>query len=138
MIDLFNDKLYVTAQARIVESPEDVPREMAHAIERNSNGSFVWIAGRYAEADKPNRNGQTWSLADLTRGQASVQYTPMNVLHDYESPVGVFVETKMVKREAADDAPGRRTGAASPSREECLPPRLDSHAPLAIGSGRTR
>lgn len=98
-MEVINDKLYITAEATIVDTPDQLPREMAAAMDGKTNASFVWIAGRYVQAEQLNENGQFWSSEDLEVGQASVRYTPMNVLHRYDRPVGVLIETKMVHRE---------------------------------------
>lgn len=100
-----NGKAYITARAEIVSDPGQLPRELASAMEgKKQNPQFVWVSGRYVQGEKINRNGQFWTTDDLKAGEYSVQYTPLNVLHDWERPVGTFVETKLVHREAADTA----------------------------------
>lgn len=100
-------RIYVTAEARIVESPNDLPREIASDFKEEMNPSFVWIAGRYVQANNPNRNGHFWTFDDLQRGERSIRYTPMNVLHKWDRPVGTLVETKIVHREDRVDASAR-------------------------------
>lgn len=107
MLELINDRLYLTAQARIVDGPDELPREMASEMKGELNPSFVWIAGRYVQANEPNQNGQFWTYDDLQKGEKSIRYTPMNVLHQWDRPVGVFVETKMVHRPDRDGASER-------------------------------
>ncbi len=98
------DRFYTTARAYVVHEPEDMPRELASDwSSQKLNESFVWIAGRYVQGNKPNKNGQYWSYDDLTVGQASIKFTPMNVLHKWDQPVGTFVETKIVHREQANE-----------------------------------
>lgn len=95
-----NDRLYATAEAYIVERPDQLPRELASEYDRSEmNPSFTWIAGRYVQANNLNRNGQFWTYDDLQRGEASIRYTPMNALHQYDKPIGTIVETKIVHRE---------------------------------------
>lgn len=106
-IDQIGDRFYLTAQARIVEQPSDMPREMAAAFPtEKTNPSFVWIAGRYVQGEKPNKNGHFWTTDDLKAGEATIKFTPLNVLHQIDRPVGTFVETKVVARAEADDNPG--------------------------------
>lgn len=100
-----NDKFYATAEAYVVERPDQLPRELAAEYDRSQfNESFVWVAGRYVQADQPNRNGQYFSYDDLQKGHASIRYTPMNALHEYERPIGTIVETKIVHREDRQNA----------------------------------
>ena len=109
LLEEIDGKFYATAQAYIVESPKDLPREMASAFPDKDklNPSFLWVAGRFVQANQPNKNGHFWSYDDLQVGEASIRYTPMNVLHKWDAPVGTFVETKIVHRkdklEAASD-----------------------------------
>ena len=99
-----NDKLYATARAFVVEEPKDLPRGMASEwAEEKMNDSFLWIAGRYVQANTPNKNNDYWSYDDIAKGQASVKFTPLNVLHQWDQPVGTFVETKIVHRAAAGE-----------------------------------
>lgn len=93
-----NGKAYVTARAHIISDPSEL-REMAFSVkEERLNPNFLWITGRYAQGDKVNDNGQFWTTDDLKGGEYSVKYTPLNVLHEWDRPVGVFVETKLVHR----------------------------------------
>jgi hypothetical protein len=74
--------------------------EIAASIRaEDMNDSFLWVAGRFAQAGKPNRNGHFWELEDLEYGNSSIRHTPLNVLHNYRQPVGSFVESKIVTRE---------------------------------------
>jgi len=99
-----NDKLYATARAYIVEEPSQLPRGMASEwMEKKLNDSFLWIAGRYVQANVPNKNNDFWSYDDIKKGEASIRFTPLNVLHKWDQPVGTFVETKVVHRAAASD-----------------------------------
>lgn len=103
-----NDKLYATAEAYIVESPEQLPRELAAEYDRTEmNPSFLWVAGRYVQANNVNRNGQYWTYDDLQKGEKSIRYTPMNALHRYDKPIGTIVETKIVHREDRVEASDR-------------------------------
>lgn len=97
-----NGRLYATAEAYIVTEPKDIPREMAAELDKSIlNPGYLWVAGRYVQANQPNRNGQYWTLDDIERGEASIKYSPINVLHKYLNPIGAIVETKIVEREDA-------------------------------------
>ncbi len=101
----YGDRFYLTAQARIVEQPSDMPHEMASAFPSDRlNPSFVWIAGRYVQGEQANRNGHFWTTDDLKAGNSTIKHTPLNVLHKFDRPVGTFVETKIVERAATDSA----------------------------------
>lgn len=96
-----NGKIYLTANAYIVEKASELPREFASEFQKvELNPSFMWVAGRYVQANNINKNGQYWSTEDLESGQYTIQYVPLNLNHKSE-PVGVFVETKIVERESA-------------------------------------
>lgn len=97
-----NNKVYLNAVARIISDPEDLPRELAFALKgKRLNPAFVWVSGRYVQGEQMNTNGQFWTTDDLKAGEYSIQYTPLNVLHEWQYPIGTFVETKLVHREAA-------------------------------------
>lgn len=106
MFQVIGDKFYATAQAYIVEGPEDlVDREMASEFKMDrENRSFVWVAGRYVQANNPNKNGHFWTFDDLKKGEASIKHTPVNALHEWNKPIGTVVQTKIVDRQAASNA----------------------------------
>lgn len=106
VIEQINDKLYMSARAYIVSDKEQLPRAMASEwSERSMNDSFLWIAGRYVQANVANKNNDYWSYDDIVSGESTIRYTPLNVLHKWDRPVGTFVETKIVHRQAASDEP---------------------------------
>jgi hypothetical protein len=97
-----NGKAYISSRAYVISDPGQLDREYAFEMKgERLNPNFVWISGRYAQGEKANRNGQFWTTEDLKGGEYSIRYTPLNVLHEWDRPVGVFVETKLVHREAA-------------------------------------
>lgn len=101
MLTEINGKIYATAEAYIVTEPSQCPVEVASEIDKKAlNPGFLWVAGRYVQANQLNRNGQYWTFDDLQRGEASIRYTPVNALHESQ-PIGVIVETKMIQREDA-------------------------------------
>lgn len=104
ILQQINDKLYMSARAYIVSDPSQLPRAMASEwSEQKMNDSFLWIAGRYVQANKANKNNDFWSYDDIVVGEQTIKYTPLNVLHKWDRPVGTFVETKIVHRNAAED-----------------------------------
>jgi hypothetical protein len=97
-----NGKFYATAQAYIVDGDNPPPRELASEWGgAKTNDSFLWIAGRYVQANAKNKNGHFWAVEDIESGESTIRHTPLNVLHRWDRPVGTFVETKIVHREAA-------------------------------------
>lgn len=104
VIEQINDKIYMSARAYIINDKEQLPRAMAAEWEhKQMNDSFLWIAGRYVQANQANKNNDYWSYDDIVVGEQSIRYTPLNVLHKWDRPVGTFVETKIVHRQAASD-----------------------------------
>lgn len=100
-----NGKSYFTTKAQIVSDPEQLEREYAFEMKgERLNPNFLWISGRYVQGEKANRNGQFWTTQDLKGSEYSIKYTPLNVLHEWDRPVGVFIETKLVHREAASSS----------------------------------
>lgn len=96
-------KIYLTANAYIVENASELPREFASEFKAmDLNPSFLWVAGRYVQANNLNRNGQYWAAEDLESGKHTIQYVPLNINHQSD-PVGVFTEAKIVERESATE-----------------------------------
>jgi hypothetical protein len=69
------------------------------------------VAGKFVEADRPNLNKAFWSKEDLEFGEATVRYTPMNILHRQHEPIGVFTETRMAPASGDDNAHIQALGA---------------------------
>ena len=66
------------------------------------NEGFLYLNGRFVEADTPNRNGAMWSSEDLELAQATVAGGPLNWLHDETQIVGTLLDgTFRPGREAA-------------------------------------
>lgn len=92
-------KMYTTARAWVVESPEQLPRELASEIPKDKlNPTFLWVAGRYVQGNRANKNGHYWTLEDLQAGESSIRHSPINTLHRWDRPVGTYVQTKIVHR----------------------------------------
>ena len=101
-IEQVGGKIYATSRAYILDA--DAPRELASALPAKTNPSFLYIAGRYVQANNPNRNGHFWTFDDLEYGESSIKNTPVNINHDWTSPIGVIIDTKLVERASADDS----------------------------------
>lgn len=100
LITPLHGKLYATAEAQVVTGPVDMPRELAAELDtKNLNDSFLWVAGRYVQANRVNKNGQFWTFDDLQRGERSIQYVPVNALHQWDTAIGTIVQSKIVHRE---------------------------------------
>jgi hypothetical protein len=68
------------------------------------HAGFMYVAGRYVEAERANRNGAFWSTKDLELGQPTVAGGPLNWLHEEKEIIGALLESKLVySREAARD-----------------------------------
>lgn len=106
-----NGKLVITGRADVFTEPDDaMPRELAAVWERASaqNKHFLWIEGRYVEADRPNRNKAAWSSSDLEMGAPTVAHGPINWLHDERHIIGAIAAASLVtvsdeQRQAAAD-----------------------------------
>jgi hypothetical protein len=93
------DKTILTAPASVFSQPgDDMPRELAAAWEKASaqNPHFLWIEGRYVEADRPNRNKAAWSTQDLEMGEPTVPHGPLNWLHEERHIIGTIAAAKLV------------------------------------------
>lgn len=60
------------------------------------NEALKYVLGRYVEADRANHNKQYWSLNDLLLAQPTIQWAPMNLLHQPRTAVGTFIASEML------------------------------------------
>ncbi len=88
------------AQAFIVEDSREIASSTWADKAMVDNDAYKWVRGRFVEADNANRNGQMWSHDDLVMAKPSIQYSPMNMLHQAKNIVGAFVDTELVYPEA--------------------------------------
>lgn len=109
-------KVILAAPATAISDPEQLPRELALAWQKaaKSNDSYLWLAGRFVEADRPNRNKAMWSTKDLELGEPTVANGPLNWLHEERHIIGSIADAKLVKvdRQAAG-AVGNHIAAAA-------------------------
>lgn len=98
-------KVILTAPAHVLTDPATLPREIASAWEEQAaaNPHFMWLQGRYVEADKPNRNKAVWNSDDLEFGNPSIAHGPINMLHVEHNIVGTVAAAALVipERQAA-------------------------------------
>lgn len=92
------NRLVLAAPVTTTFGEGQLPREVASAWEkaRADNPYYMWIAGRYVEADTPNRNAAYWSTADLEIGQPTVTHGPINWLHEEKHIIGAIAGSEMV------------------------------------------
>jgi hypothetical protein len=99
-------RLVFAAPVTTTFSADALPREVASDWQKASeqNPNWTWIAGRYVEADRPNRNAAYWSTEDLELGEPTVQHGPINWLHEEKHIIGSIASSKMIhsERQAAD------------------------------------
>jgi hypothetical protein len=94
---------FITGPAHVL--PQDVQAKWEHASKANDN--FLYIQGRFVEADRPNGNKALWTSEDLALGQPTVANGPLNLLHDETRIIGVINDSHLVhaaegqQREAA-------------------------------------
>ncbi len=110
-------KVVIAAPASVLNDPEQLPRELAAAWQKASasNQHFLWLAGRFVEADRPNRNKAMWSTKDLELGEPTVANGPLNWLHEERHIIGSIADAKLVlvDREAAATGVGNHIAAAA-------------------------
>jgi len=91
-----------------VDTMDDLPATLAAlaSSKKEAQSANLWIAGRYVEADRPNRNMAYWSADDLQLGQPTVDHGPINWLHQERHIIGAlaYSEYVPVEREAAAES----------------------------------
>lgn len=105
----------VDSQAAAPQAPVEQPRAFAFQSKAGrtvisaplrevamKNDGFLYLHGRFVEADVPNGNGALWTTEDLQLGEATVAGGPLNWLHDDRKIIGTLLASEMVHtREAA-------------------------------------
>jgi hypothetical protein len=90
---------YLINAARLVRDDDlaDLAKR-AQADWSVSRGSpfITWIAGDYAEADRPNSNTQYWTAGDLEMAEYTIRYAPLNMAHKVRQPIGFYAATQKV------------------------------------------
>ncbi len=98
-------------------SLDEIAAETAEAWQRRTDAAphMKWVAGRYVEAEKANKNGALWSAGDLEFGALGVRGGPLNWLHDAQKVIGTLAEAELVSpstEAAAEQRPYIATLAA--------------------------
>ena len=70
-------------------------RETAQA--GGANAGFMYLHGRFVEADTPNRNGALWSSEDLQLAERTVAGGPLNWLHEETHIIGTLLSGEFQK-----------------------------------------
>ena len=91
--------LFLTGPASVLAPDRAAQWEKAS----HANENYMYLAGRFVEADNPNRNNAFWTTADLELAQPTVANGPLNWLHDEKHIIGVLTDSQMVYREAASE-----------------------------------
>jgi len=79
-----------------------------------TNTDFMYLRGRYVEADSPNRNLAMWSSKDLQLGQPTVAGGPLNWLHEERHIIGAIMDSRLVgSRATAGDQIGTHIEVAA-------------------------
>lgn len=83
-------------------------RELAMA-----NAGFMYLAGRFVQADTPNLNGALWTTEDLELAEGTVAGGPLNWLHDENQIIGTLLQAELVAntKETAQEGIGNHIAA---------------------------
>lgn len=122
-----NNRIFLTAPARVVGPSDDVARAYAGYTdwsidEKTANPFIKWLAGDFVESDKPNQNTQFWTAQDLSLGEYSIKYAPLNMLHKQRVPVGFFLATNQVSFKDTAQAKGYTDFLSKDGTRQDLPP----------------
>lgn len=95
-------RVILTAPARTVSLASELPTELAERWEKASTGNpfYMWLQGRFVEAEKANRNGAFWSTDDLQFGEMSVKHGPLNWLHEEKTVIGTIADNALIRPQA--------------------------------------
>lgn len=91
--------LFLTGPAEILAPDKQAEWEKA----AEANPHFMYLKGRFVEADAANRNKAMWTTKDLELAQPTVAHGPLNWIHDEKHIIGVLTDSQMVYREMADN-----------------------------------
>lgn len=108
-ITTVDDRVVVTGPGSLFNGNLDgLPRELAAAWEKASaaNKLYLWVEGKYVEAEKANRNNAFWTAGDLELGEPTVAHGPLNWLHQEHHVIGTIAAAKLIPARQAADANG--------------------------------
>lgn len=93
------DKLYIVTPLAPAGPAKSEIEELAFSEELLGfapNENIMWLKGAYAEADKPNANGQMWLSDELALKHLTPRLMPVTVMHDPRTAVGMIADTKLL------------------------------------------
>lgn len=100
-------RVILTAPAKQLSVADELPRELATRwAEQAATGNehYLWLQGRYVEAEQANRNGAFWTTADLQFGEMSVKNGPINWIHDERLILGSITDNALIHPSQAEAA----------------------------------
>lgn len=92
-------RLLLTAPASTFNMASEIPSELAASWEQQSkaNPYFMWVQGRFVEAEQANSNGAFWSTGDLEFGEMGVRHGPLNWLHQSRKVIGTIADGQLIR-----------------------------------------
>ncbi len=100
-------RVILTAPASTLSLASQLPVELASRWQEQAasgNEHYMWLQGRYVEAERANRNGAFWSTADLQFGEMSVKNGPINWLHNEQIILGAITDNALIHPAATETA----------------------------------
>lgn len=110
LLERENGTLYLVERANIARPGSDLAAELNEEWKISSRASpfITWIASNFVQSGVPNSNTQYWTADDLDKGEASIRYSPMNMIHKFRTPIGFWADTRRITSKASlsvvDDA----------------------------------
>ena len=95
-VDEPTERAFTVDSARgsvVITGPAHTIREQAAD---QANPGFIYLNGRFVEAERANRNGAYWSTKDLELGQVTVAGGPLNWLHQERHVIGTLLSANLV------------------------------------------
>lgn len=99
------DKIYMVTPLTPVGPATSEVDELAFSQELLSfapNENILWLRGAYAEAERPNANGQMWLTEELALKHLTPRLMPVTVMHDPRTAVGMIADTRLLMPEQHD------------------------------------
>lgn len=103
-------RILFTAPAHTFRAADEIPAELAEEWGRQSkaNPYFMWVQGRFVEAEQANQNGALWSTGDLEFGEMGVRHGPLNWLHQGKKVIGTIADGRLISPAAVQTASAER------------------------------
>jgi hypothetical protein len=115
-------RVILTAPASPISVADELPKELAERWQKAStqNPFYMWLQGRFVEAEKANRNGAFWSTADLQFGEMTVKHGPLNWLHEEQTIIGTIADNAIIQPEAKSSFPQLQAASTIPGWDHNL------------------